>query len=274
MEMLTPSSRRRCSVASVISVLCISTDSVISISSRLAGNRAEASALTMTGHQILVHDLNRRKVDRDLDVVRPMRGVDAGLADDPFADRGTISPISSATGMNSAGEIMPRSGCFQRSRASQRSHPVVLQAARPADSAARTRPSAKRLTQRQFERAARLHAGVHLRLEEAIGAATVRFRPVQGHVGVLAGDRSARCRRPARWRCRCWHRQSQVAVEIVGRSDRLADASRQRRGRRSAFSTPAWTMTNSSPPTRATVSVSRTLARSRSATAFSNSSPT
>jgi hypothetical protein len=30
-----------------------------------------------------------------------------------------ISPASSATGMNSAGEIMPRSGCRQRSSASQ-----------------------------------------------------------------------------------------------------------------------------------------------------------
>ena len=31
----------------------------------------------------------------------------------------TISPISSATGMNSAGETMPRTGCGQRNSASQ-----------------------------------------------------------------------------------------------------------------------------------------------------------
>ena len=31
---------------------------------------------------------------------------------------GTIWPVSSATGMNSAGTIMPRSGCFQRMSAS------------------------------------------------------------------------------------------------------------------------------------------------------------
>jgi len=30
-----------------------------------------------------------------------------------------ISPVSSATGMNSAGEIMPRSGCGQRTSASK-----------------------------------------------------------------------------------------------------------------------------------------------------------
>jgi len=30
-----------------------------------------------------------------------------------------IAPVSSATGMNTAGEMLPRSGCFQRSKASK-----------------------------------------------------------------------------------------------------------------------------------------------------------
>ena len=43
------------------------------------------------------------------------------------APRGRISPVSSATGMNSAGAISPRAGWFQRTRAST---PTILVVAR------------------------------------------------------------------------------------------------------------------------------------------------
>src|ERR1700674_919505 len=37
--------------------------------------------------QILVHDLNRREIDRELHLVRPASGVGASLAQQPFAER-------------------------------------------------------------------------------------------------------------------------------------------------------------------------------------------
>ena len=59
--------------------------------------------------RVLLLELNRRDVDRDFDIIRPGRGLGAGRPEHPFADA-TIRPVSSATGMNSAGETRPRSG--------------------------------------------------------------------------------------------------------------------------------------------------------------------
>ena len=72
---------------------------------------------------------------------------------------GSIKPVSSASGMNSAGEIMPRVGWFQRISASA---PTTGRHCRPAaGSEAGIRPSAG-LPQVRLERGARRPAALHL----------------------------------------------------------------------------------------------------------------
>ena len=95
-----------------------------------------------------------------------------------------IRPVSSATGMNSAGEIMPRSGWCQRSSASQ---PVIL-LSREVDQrlVVHLEPAVgDRLAQIHLQRAARLHARVHLRFEEAIGSASGGLGAVHREIGIL-----------------------------------------------------------------------------------------
>ena len=62
-------------------------------------------------------ELDRRDIDRDADMLGPARRL-AQASRITHSPIGTISPVSSATGMNSAGEIRPRVGWFQRSSAS------------------------------------------------------------------------------------------------------------------------------------------------------------
>ena len=94
-----------------------------------------------------------------------------------------MSPVSSATGMKSAGETSPRLGWFQRSKRFERVDVVrfkvderlIVQFEFFAD---------QRLAQVHFQLAARFHARVHLRLEEPVGAAAVGLGAVERHVGV------------------------------------------------------------------------------------------
>ena len=111
-------SRNCTSTARVAGVSCSSTDSVISISSRLAGRPDSASASRTTATTLP----RRNWIGDRLTATRTSSGQRAHSmqawrsTQSPIS---TIRPISSATGMNSAGEIMPRSGCGQRSSASQ-----------------------------------------------------------------------------------------------------------------------------------------------------------
>ena len=105
-----------------------------------------------------------------------------------------MSPVSSATGMKSAGDTSPRLGWFQRSKRFERVDVVrfkvderlIVQFEFFAD---------QRLAQIHFQLAARLHARVHLQLEEPVGAAAVGFGAVERHVGVAAA--ADRHRRPS-----------------------------------------------------------------------------
>ena len=167
----------------VFSVFCISTDSVISISSRRAGSPAAASAPTTTVSRFWFITWIG---DRLTAILMPSGqcAASAQALRNTHSPSGTMSPISSATGMNSAGEIMPRSGCFQRSSASQPVIAVVLDADQrlvmQLEFAFR-----QGLAQRDFELAPRLHARVHGGLEEAVGAAAIRLGAVERHVGAL-----------------------------------------------------------------------------------------
>ena len=86
--------------------------------------------------------------------------------------------------MNSAGEITPRSGWRQRSRASQ---PVILLSRRPDARLVLNLEAAvgDGLAQVHFQTAARLDPGVHLRLEEAMGAAPGGLGGIHREIRVL-----------------------------------------------------------------------------------------
>ncbi len=122
-----------------------------------------------------------------------------------------------------------------------------------------------RLAEVEFDCAAGLHARVHLDLEEAIEAAAVRLGPVEREVGVL-------------------HQGIRLVAVGRGQRDAGADADHDLvsvEGNRAAPTTSirraastetscgcsdgTWTMANSSPPSRATMSSPRTQLRMRSA---------
>ena len=129
---------------------------------------------------------------------------------------GTIRPVSSATGMNSAGETMPRSGWCQRNSASK-PHDLVALAGRPAaGSRARTRrwraPCADRVPARAAPACARPSPA-----RRSDRCRALRLGAVEREVGVL--------------------QQLVRLVAVVGRdgdadagADRRPDGRRDRRG--------------------------------------------
>jgi hypothetical protein len=85
--------------------------------------------------------------------------------------------------MKTAGEISPRVGCFQRSRASKADHVpalgFLLGLIRQPQLAARHRKA-----QIVLEHAALANLGTHLRFEEAVGVAAFGLGTVQRRVGM------------------------------------------------------------------------------------------
>ena len=185
---------------------------------------------------------------------------------------GTMKPISSASGMNMPGEIMPFSGWLP---ADQRLDAADLVALEIDDRLVVQLELAgdQRLAQVVLHGAPRLHLRVHLGLEEAVGAAPVALGAIERQVGVphqLVG-RHAVGRADGDADAGADHHL--VAVDVVGLAHRLDDAMRQRRWHRRAGRCATCRTANSSPPMRAIVSVSRTSARRRSATICSSLSP-
>ena len=197
-------------------------------------------------------ELNRRDVDRELDVVGPGRGLGAGRGQHPFAElvdqAGLFGDRDEFGGRDHAALGMPPAQ--QRFAAGD---PVVLQA----DAGLVVdfeRPVGDRLAQIDFQHAARLDVRVHGRLEEAPGAAAGRFGGIHRQIGVLQDliEVGAVLRAPAR--CRCWRRWSPGDRDIR----RARGSHRRPASTRSVTSsgslTAVWTMANSSPPSRATKS--------------------
>ena len=130
-----------------------------------------------------------------------------------------------------------------------------------------------RLPEIEFQRAPRLHLRVHLGLEEPVGAAPVGLGAVHREVGVLQelvglgavggrhGDADAGVHRKA------------VAFELAGLPERLMQPLGKLGDGGGIRAMSVCTMANSSPPSRATMSVSRTQDLSRAATVLSSSSP-
>ena len=95
-----------------------------------------------------------------------------------------IRPVSSATGMNTDGGTLPRTGWVQRSSASQ----VVTRPVLQVDQRLIIQFELLRgqcVAQVELERAALLHRLLHLHGEEAMAAAAAVLGGVQRHVGLL-----------------------------------------------------------------------------------------
>ena len=184
-----------------------------------------------------------------------------------------IRPVSSATGMNSAGEIMPRSGWRQRNSASQ---PETSPAAEIDQRLVMDLEAAvgQRLAQILLHGEARLGARVHGRLEEAVGAASVGLGAIHRKVGILDElvEIGAVLRRQ-RNADRGIGRQL-MAEALIGLPDRFVDLRDKASDVGGPSSTAVWITANSSPPSRAIRSVCLMQPRMRPATAFNSSSPT
>ena len=142
------------------------------------GERAERDL-----HQVAALELHRRQIDRDADRLGPARGLRAGGAQHPLAERD-----------DQAGLLGERDELAGRDQAALRMVPAHqrLEAADPAVLEANDRL----VVQLEFgvgdgraeidlERVARLQPPVHLPLEEPVGAAAVALGEIERHVGVL-----------------------------------------------------------------------------------------
>ncbi len=116
------------------------------------------------------------------------RGLGAGGPQHPFAERHDQADL-----LGHRDELDRRDhaalGVAPAQQGLAAGHPVVAQADERLIVAARTRSCASACRSASFELAARLHAGIHGRLEEAIGAASVSLGAVERHVGSSSGAR-------------------------------------------------------------------------------------
>ena len=213
----TPSSRTRRSTCSVCCTSSISAFSVIS-SSRWRGSSPVSRRMSAIRSSIPGTRNWRRDTLTEIGKLpRPARSQTRFCVQavrSTHSPIGSISPLLSASGMKSAGEIMPRSGWCQRisaSAADQRALPdvdlrLVVE---------RELVAVERLAQHDLElHALEAGAAAHLGRVELELAAAVVLHPVQRHVGaaqeavgglaVVGEDRRRRCsasrrsRRPRR----------------------------------------------------------------------------
>ena len=205
--MRTPRSRSSCSVASVASLFCSSTDSVISSSSRCAGEAGRRAAPSITVCDQVADFLNCTgdRLTATPTSSRPGRGVRAGLAQHPLADRhdqaGLLGERNEVERARSGRAADGSSAAAPRSRRRGRSRRRRSAGSTSSNS---SRCSAARRSSSSSRRAcsARVHAG----LEEAVGAAAVGLGAIEREVGVL---------------------QQLVGIAAVLRRQRDADAGRR-----------------------------------------------
>ena len=125
--MRTPMARSWCRMASAASSSRISTASVISSSSRLAGRPEAASAATTFSASVpLLNCTGETLTARRISSGQVAASVQAVVS--THSPSWLIRPVSSAIGMNSAGEIMPRSRMAPAQQRLAAGDAVVLQA--------------------------------------------------------------------------------------------------------------------------------------------------
>ena len=226
--MRMPSARNWCSMASVASRSCSSTVSVISISSRVGCRPEVAERIDDDRHQARAAELRRRDVDGDMQMFRPLRRREAGLADHPFAERHDEADLfgernegrgrhHAALGMVPADQRLKAADLA----ALQVHHRLIveLELAR-----------GQRLAQVLLHDAAGLHLLVHVRLEEAERAAAVALGAVKREVRIaqqlVRGLAIARADRDAD----AGADAGLMAVDVVGLAHPFDDLLRQRGG--------------------------------------------
>ena len=178
----TPSDLSLANISSVESPSARNTPSVISSSSRSARTPVSLQGVGDHRDDARVVELQRRQVDRDADMVGPLRRFLERRPQHPFADL-PIRPASSASGMNLAGEIGPRVGWLP---ADQRFEARDLLACGVDDRLVVNRELAAldRLAEVVFEDLALGRLAVHRRLVEAMLAAARRLGRIEREVGV------------------------------------------------------------------------------------------
>ena len=172
------------------------TPSVISSSSRSRREAGIAPApQRRSSGRLRFGELDRRDVDRDPQLARPARRVRRTRVRSTHSPICSIRPASSAIGMNTAGEIGPRTGWSQRISAST---PVTQSSAsvddrlieeveaRPCASASRRSSSSTRRSVARLEQIAG---------EEAESPAPARLRGIKREIGVADQLLAGRCRR-------------------------------------------------------------------------------
>ena len=178
--------------------------SVISSSSRSGARPEAASAPTTTCTRPGLRNCTGERLTATLRSPGQFAAVGAGLPDHPFADRHDEADL--------LGERDERAGrhhaVLGMVPADQRLEAADLVAREIDDGLVVQLELAgrQRLAQVVLQRAARLHLRVHLRLEEAVGAAAVALGAVERQIGVPDQLVGARPVRRARWRCRRWCR--------------------------------------------------------------------
>ena len=157
----------------------------------------------------VISELNRRHVDRQLDVLRPGRRLGTGLGEHPFselADQAAVFRDRYEFGRrnHAAHRMMPAQ---QRFASRDLIVPQIDQGLVVDIESAFTEPAVcDHPPHILFEHAAGLDAGVHVALEEAIGPPPVGLGAVHGKVGVFQQliEIGAILEAPAP--CRCWRR--------------------------------------------------------------------
>jgi hypothetical protein len=145
-----------------------------------AGGRKRTRDLHCQG---LALELDRGNVHRELDMVRPGRGLGTSRRQDPFAEL-----VDQAGLFRNGNELGGRDhAAFGMVPAQQRfaaGDPVVAEIDQGLIE--KLEPSLRdRLTQIQLQCAARLDPRVHLRLKEAIGPASFGFGAIHRQIGIL-----------------------------------------------------------------------------------------
>jgi hypothetical protein len=183
---------------------------------------------------------------------------------------GTITPFSSATGMNSAGGTSPRCGWFQRSSAS---HPVTSPVGRYTTGCQRSANSPRAA-------ASRSRLEICQRSSSSVRKAGVNSRCRLGPLAFAAYIATSASRRRSSGPVWAGPDAAMPMLTVIGNrlSASSKGSSKTEQNRRARASPPPAsqsraTTTNSSPPSRPTTSVGRVRCASREASSRSSRSP-
>ena len=201
---------------------------MISSSSRSGRSPDFESALTTILQQPRVAELQWRQVDRDPQIVRPRDRGSAGLADDPFADRNDkpdflgqryerVRGNQAALGMAPAQKRLKADDVL----AGEIDDGLIVEF---------ELLGGQCLSKLTLERVPLLHLRVHFALEKPERSASIALGPVKSEIRIAHQLRWAIPVVGADGDANAHPDDHQLRLDLVGRSDRVDDAKRKRRG--------------------------------------------